>query len=136
MQEFGQYDDWRIPKNMDVIGKAIGQHARPDQAKKTHQAPFDAYTLYYVGQALYQVGGEDWKRHYPPLRDSIVASQIDKPDDPAEHGMWRGRGRVSGRPGELYMTSVSCFILAIPNRYLPILQEGRIGSLQDRFKKD
>jgi hypothetical protein len=25
---------------------------------------------------------------------------------------------------------VACFILAIPNRYLPILQEGRIESLR------
>ena len=47
--------------------------------------------------------------------------------------MWQAQGHVSGRPGELYMTSVACFVLAIPNRYLPILQEGKIGSLQGRY---
>jgi hypothetical protein len=37
---------------------------------------------------------------------------------------------VGGREGNLYGTSVACFVLAIPNRYLPILQEGRIESLK------
>jgi hypothetical protein len=37
---------------------------------------------------------------------------------------------VGGKPGQLYATAVACFILAIPNRYLPILQEGRIESLR------
>ena len=30
----------------------------------------------------------------------------------------------------LYGTAVACFILAIPNRYLPILQEGKIESFR------
>jgi hypothetical protein len=33
----------------------------------------------------------------------------------------------------LYSVSVSCFILAIPNRYLPILQEGKIEGLRQQF---
>jgi hypothetical protein len=37
---------------------------------------------------------------------------------------------VGGKDGERYATSVACFVLAIPNRYLPILQEGRIESLR------
>ena len=44
-----------------------------------------------------------------------------------------GGGKVGGRPGELYGTSVACFILAIPNRYLPILQEGKIESLKLQY---
>jgi len=36
------------------------------------------------------------------------------------------------RPGDLYATSVACFILAIPNRYLPILQEGKIESFKNK----
>jgi hypothetical protein len=30
---------------------------------------------------------------------------------------------------------VCCFILAMPNRYLPILQEGKIDSLRQQFRK-
>ena len=54
LQEFAQYDDWRIEKNMKVIGDAVREKAKP----KANSAPFDAYTLYYVGQAVYQVGGK------------------------------------------------------------------------------
>ncbi len=142
LQEFGQYDDWRIPKNMDFITAQIKLLQKPHH--RDGVMPFDAYTLYYVGQALYQVGGEDWKTYYPPLRDYLVNSQIIDAGNPQRHGQWRDEGakiagsgggsRVGGKPGELFGTSVACFILAIPNRYLPILQEGRIESLKERFE--
>lgn len=138
LQEFGQYDDWRIQKNMEVISAAIGQIKKPTSRDGT--IPFDSYTLYYVGQALYQVNGEHWQNNYPQLRDYIVASQVLNNNDPKEHGFWRDQGgkpheggRVGGREGNLYGTSVACFILAIPNRYLPILQEGRIESLKSKL---
>lgn len=135
LQEFGQYDDWRIPKNMEVISAAIGEV--PKARNRDGSMPFDAYTLYYVGQALYQVGGDHWQDNYPKLRDYLVDSQIgEQNNNAAASGAWRdhgarGGGRVGGKEGELYGTSVGCFILAIPNRYLPILQEGKIES----FKK-
>ena len=136
MQEFGQYDDWRIEKSMEVVNAAIKELPRSRQRNGT--LPFDAYTLYYVGQALYQVGGESWDKNYPLLRDFLVDSQIVDSGDPSKHGAWkdegvRGGGRVGGKPGMMYATSAACFILAIPNRYLPILQEGKIESIRNRF---
>jgi hypothetical protein len=133
LQEFGQYDDWRIGKNMEVIQAAIRE--TPRSGTRDGSMPFDAYTLYYVGQALYQVNGEYWTGNYPRLRDYLVNSQITDPKSPQADGAWRdhgakGGGRVGGKDGELYATSVSCFILAIPNRYLPILQEGKIESFK------
>jgi hypothetical protein len=135
LQEFGQYDDWRIGKNMEVIQAAI--HEIPRSRSRDGSMPFDAYTLYYVGQALYQVGGDSWKDNYPRLRDYLVDSQVNDPASAQSHGAWRdhgarGGGRVGGKDGELYATSVACFILAIPNRYLPILQEGRIESFRTK----
>ena len=123
LQEFGQYDDWRIPQNMDVITAAIGQAAGQVEPGKL---PMDPYTLYYVGQALYQVGGDYWRDSYPVLRDAVVRSQIVQPGNARLDGVWQGSRFVGGKPGDLYSTSVACFILAMPNRYLPILQEGRI----------
>ncbi len=120
LQEFGQYDDWRIAKSMEYVTMRIKNKDDLDK--------FDAYTLYYVAQALYQVGGKDWRECYPILRDHLVAKQI-RSSERASDGKWTGEHRVGGLPGELYITSVSCFVLAIPNRYLPILQEGKIGSL-------
>ncbi|MEX2185722.1 MAG: squalene--hopene cyclase [Pirellulales bacterium] len=128
LQEFGQYDDWRIAKNMEVI---VAEVKKLKSGRSNGQVPFDAYTLYYVGQALYQVGGEPWRECYPILRDYLVATQIKAQGNPEQDGRWHDGARVGGKPGELYGTSVACFILAIPNRYLPILQEGKI----ERFKQ-
>jgi hypothetical protein len=141
LQEFGQYDDWRILKSMDVIAETIKK--LPDPTEKSVKAegtlPFDAYTLYYVGQALYQVNGTYWQESYPKLRDLIVKSQIRDPQRANMQGAWydrgiKGGGHVGDKPGNLYGTSVACFMLAIPNRYLPILQEGKIESFKKQTK--
>jgi len=131
MQEFGRYDDWRIAKSMERVTKAIGDTKPTSQ--RNGALPFDAYTLNYVGQSLYQVGGEDWRRHYPRIRDCLVASQRLDPANPGVHGSWEAGGHVGGKPGTLFGTAVAVFVLAIPNRYLPILQEGRIDEMQQRF---
>lgn len=133
LQEFGQYDDWRIEKNMAVIRAAIAPLQAP---ARNGTLPFDAYTTYYVGQALYQVGGEHWEATYPKMRDYLVASQLLDEADRSAHGSWRdngasGGGKVGGRPGELFGTSIACLMLSIPYRFLPILQEGRIESLRN-----
>ena len=133
LQEFGQYADWRIGKNLDVIQAAIGRDSVP--GSRNGKLPCeDAYTLYYVGQALYQVGGKRWRESYPRLRDYLVASQMLNSGESAQDGLWRDHKRVGGQPGDLYGTAVACFVLAMPNRYLPILQEGKIDSIASKLK--
>jgi hypothetical protein len=131
MQEFGEYGDWRIAKNMEIISAAIDQ-LKPAKSG-SGEMPFDPYTLYYVGQALYQVGGPHWQQSYPKLRDYLTTTQVVKPDKLREHGRWLPKGHVSGEPGEMYSTAVACFILAMPNRYLPILQEGKIEAWRQKY---
>lgn len=133
LQEFGQYGDWRILKSMERVTQDIN-NVNPNDQGNQHRIPFnDAYTLYYVAQALYQVGGEPWRQYYPRLRDNLVVNQF-RDAKPSEYeGSWNEGNHVGGRPGRLYTTAVGCFVLAIPNRYLPILQEGKIDSLQKRF---
>ena len=131
LQEFGRYDDWRIPKNVDVIRRYILQERKP--ARRDGRLPCtDAYSLYYVGQAIYQVGGKHWDECYPRLRDHLVKSQYRQPDEPKVDGHWRDT-KVHGLPGQLFATSVACFVLAMPNRFLPILQEGEIDSVRSQF---
>lgn len=135
MQEFGQYDDWRIFKSMEFVNAAIMKSDTPKT--RDGKMPFDSYTMYYVGQALYQVGGNSWRDGYPILRDQLVAAQIQKPGEDSD-GKWVDTGRSGkshlggSKEGDLYGTSVACFILAIPNRYLPILQEGKISQFQKK----
>jgi len=133
LQEFGQYDDWRIRKNMDLVCERI---RRENAGKGDGRLPFDAYTLYYVGQALYQVGGKDWDQCYPILRDKVVESQFTRSKDTSSYGKWEAGKHLGGRDSDLYGTSVACFILAMPNRYLPILQEGKIEGLRDKFGRE
>jgi hypothetical protein len=127
LQEFGQYDDWRIGKSMERVTAEIAK-LKP-QAARNGVMPFDAYTLNYVGQSLYQVGGPNWREHYPKLRDCLVASQVIDPKNPVNDGKWAAGGHVNGKPGDLYGTAVAVFVLSIPNRYLPILQEGKAGEV-------
>ena len=119
---------------MDFLQVAVAEKAK---IRPPHRGgmPFDGYTLYYVGQAMYQAGGQYWKKSYPTLRDFLTESQYYDTNDPTKDGMWKSGGHVGGRPGDLYGTSVACFILAIPNRYLPILQEGKIESFKQRYRK-
>jgi hypothetical protein len=128
LQEFGQYDDWRIAKSMERVTTEIAK-IKPAKAHNG-QMPFDAYTLNYVGQSLYQVGGPGWKQHYPALRDALVGAQVIDPKNPADDGRWAAGANVGDKPGNLYGTAVAVFVLSIPNRYLPILQEGKIDEQQ------
>jgi len=118
LQEFGLYKDFRIHRSMDKVIDDINQRMRVEKGK----VPFDAYTMYYVGQGLYQIGGKRWREGYPKIRDAIVKTQTRSKDD-SSNGAWDG-GRVGGKPGRLFGTAVSVFVLSIPNRYLPILQKG------------
>ena len=123
LQEFGQYEDWRIAKSMERVTGEIAKAKLPTRPN-SGELIFDAYTLYYVGQSLYQVGGQGWKDHYANLRDRVIKGQ--RPD-----GAWVG-GRVDGLGSEVYGTAVAVFALAIPYRYLPILQEAKVGVLAGR----
>ncbi len=126
LQEFGQYDDWRIAKNMEIISATV-QQLKPNLNHDGRPGiPGGAYALYYVAQAMYQVGGEPWKTNYPLLRDHLISCQMHSAGDVRQDGCWHDTQFTGGAQGDLYATSVACFVLAIPNRYLPILQEGKI----------
>jgi len=136
LQEFGRYDDFRIYRSMDGVCEDIRRKMR----SRPGTVPFDAYTLYYVSQALYQVGGRRWRESYPPLRDAIVKGQYRSPSGASDaertsrHGSWDAGSRVGGTDGRLFGTAVAVFSLNIPNRYLPILQQGELEP--SRAKED
>jgi len=119
LQEFGQYGDFRIFRSIDAV---IDDMKKMDVKKG--DVPFDAYTLYYVSQGLYQVGGKRWEDNYPKLRDAIIKSQRIRTGYPKEHGGWDAGKHVGGLPGRLFGTAAAVYALTIPNRYLPILQQG------------
>ena len=137
LQEFGQYDDWRIAKNMEIISatvKQLNQHPNRDGRPAISGG---GYGVYYVSQAIYQVGGSQWKENYPLLRDHLIACQVRAAGETHQDGCWHDTQYLGGSPqGDLYATAVCCFTLAIPNRYLPILQEGKIKQYQSKTKQE
>jgi len=145
LQEFGQYDDPRLPpaglylRHMVKVGEEFFNkrmfHARKLKKEDkppvpSNHVPFDAYTLYYLSQALYQRGGDDWRIGFTVLRDVLVNRQRIEPRNPTVHGAWESNTWWMREKGSMfYGTAIACFVLAMPNRYLPILQEGRVESL-------
>ena len=124
LQEFGRYDDYRIRRSMNAVLDDIKARMKVTPGR----VPFDAYTMYYVSQALYQVGGKLWRDGYPLIRKALIDSQSRKSKDSTltaeSHGSWTA-GRVGGAAGQMFGTAVAVFSLNIPNRYLPILQQGK-----------
>ncbi len=118
LQEFGQYGDFRILRSLDAVIADIHRECKP----KRGVLPLDPYTMYYVAQGLYQVGGQRWRQNYPFLRDAIVKSQNTNPN-PADLGSWESGKWVTGPDSRLWGTAVGVFTLSIPNRYLPLLQQ-------------
>ncbi len=72
------------------------------------------YTVYYVTQAMYQAGGEYWKRWYPGIRDMLVRKQD-------SDGNWGNFGYSEA--GSEYATAMSILVLQVPAGLLPIYQK-------------
>lgn len=68
------------------------------------------YCLYYVTQAMYQVGGDLWKNWFTLVRERLLKEQ--KPD-----GSWYDT------PGAEYATATAVLILQVPAGLLPIYQK-------------
>lgn len=68
------------------------------------------YAQFYMAQAMYQRGGDDWKTYFPKIRDQLLTRQ--NPD-----GSWQGDG-----VGTTYGTAIATIILQLPYGYLPICQ--------------
>ena len=69
------------------------------------------YGHYYMAQAMYQRGGEDWSGYYPRMRAKRLSMQN-------ADGAWMGDG-----VGSTYGTALACTILQLPYNYLPIAQK-------------
>ncbi len=68
------------------------------------------YGHYYAVQAMFQAGGDYWVGYYTKIRNHLVKTQ-------SSDGSWSG-----GPSRGAYSTAMSCIILEVPYRYLPIWQ--------------
>jgi hypothetical protein len=77
----------------------------------------NVYYNYYATQVLHHWGGERWNNWNEPMRDRLVATQIEEGDSA---GTWSPVGEFSGAGGRLYETCLSVMTLEVYYRYMPM----------------
>lgn len=72
-----------------------------------------AYSIFYASLAIFQHGGDEWRRWYPAMSDNLIRTQ-------SADGSWN-----DSYGGVFVALSVLC--LQLPYRYLPMFQDGGAG---------
>jgi len=99
----GIYEGEEIRKGLEYLS----QH--PPAAEEFSRDTHAMYGQYYAVQAMWQAGGERWRKWYPAIHDVLLKAQ-------QEDGSW-----IDLICPE-YGTAMACIILQMPNNYLPIFQ--------------
>jgi len=74
------------------------------------------YGVFCASQAMYQLGGENWKNFYPPTAKVILNNQN-------KSGSWDSEGHhYDTKFGNSYTTALMVLTLGAPNQLLPIFQ--------------
>lgn len=105
MYSAGAYDD---PIALKCIKYCKGQFG-----DRPYEGGFYFYTNFYWAQAMYQLGGDDWRRFYPQMQKSILTSH--RSGDTWTESGFGGTGQVLG-------TAMAVMILALPYCNVPIFQ--------------
>ena len=69
-------------------------------------------TFHYLTEMLMQMGGDNWVRWYPTVRDKLIDVQN-------RDGSWTGHHCITSRT---FSTACALMVLSAPNRFLPISQ--------------
>ena len=88
---------------------------------RTGPSAGDMYYNYYATQVMRHYGGEEWERWNGVMRDQLVNSQA---MEGHARGSWHQGGDHGSRSGgRHYVTSMSCMILEVYYRHLPLYQQ-------------
>ena len=99
----GIYRGPEITKGLDYLMLSL---PRPGAGR---QKTYYYYGQYYAVQAMWQAGGDYWRRWYPAMRDDLIKRQ-------RKNGSWTSPISIE------YATAMACIALQMPNNYLPIFQ--------------
>jgi hypothetical protein len=101
--------DWLLKYHFDDYNKV---------EEFTQAWPIDRYhySLFNSCQAMYQMGGQFWKRFFPRTVRTLLANQ--QPD-----GSWPAESHFNdGKFGNSYTTALVVLSLGSPNQFLPVFQ--------------
>jgi len=97
----------------EVATKAAAYITREFKEKWNERFVF--YTLYYVAQAMFQFGGEEWEAFAPQFYATVL--KLQRPD-----GSWMAWREQEPTAGPCYCTSMAVLALSVSYRQLPIYQ--------------
>ena len=72
------------------------------------------YGVFHSTQAMYQLGGDHWKKFFPPVAQTLLANQESDGSWPAEP--------YDEQYGNCYTTSLCVLALSVSDQILPIFQ--------------
>jgi hypothetical protein len=102
-------EDEYVKKGAELCLKSLPVY---DEAAGT----IDYYYWYYGTLAMFQVGGDHWRKWNESMKKSIIESQrMDKSDD--RHGSWDAVDPWASEGGRVYSTSVNVMCLEVYYRY-------------------
>ena len=99
----GVYEGDEIKNGLDYLMQHL-----PNRGLMRRESHY-FYGHYYAVQAMWQAGGENWKKWYPAVRDELIELQ-------GKDGSW-----VMHISPE-YGTAMATLVLQLPNNQLPIFQ--------------
>jgi len=112
---FGGHDlksDEMIGKGADLLAKCLPKW-------DVDQGTIDFYYWYYGSLAMFQVGGERWKKWNEAMKTSLLDHQrLEK--DRCEYGSWDPIDPWSSEGGRVYATAMNCLTMEVYYRY-PLL---------------
>lgn len=104
----GRYEDPYLKRITDYVNRNIG----PQWTTGNHAA----FVEYYLAQAKYIMGGDQWLKFYKVSSATLVGEQ-------EGDGSWSAAGYNTDRgEGEIYATAVALLILQLPYNRLAIYQ--------------
>jgi hypothetical protein len=101
------HDDPRLRTGVDLLLKNLITYDEQD-----------LYYWYYATQVLHHMGGDDWDKWNKIMRQAVPEHQV---KDGKERGSWDPTNdRWGNHGGRLYSTCLSCYLLEVYYRHLPI----------------
>jgi hypothetical protein len=80
----------------------------------------DVYFNYYASQVLHHLGGANWEKWNPKMREYLIDSQA---TEGHETGSWYFAEPHSSTGGRLYTTAMATMTLEVYYRYMPLYKE-------------
>ena len=113
------------PRKSEMIRKGADLMAKKPPRWDVDAGTNDFYYWYYATLAMFQVGGDHWKRWKGHMETAIIKNQRTEAGRD-ERGSWDPVDPWSAEGGRIYSTALNCLSLEVYYRY------GRVFGASDR----